>query len=281
MLELLLSIWAFGPTYFRSKFHIIDALVVIAGFALDLSLHGGVLEEAASLIVILRLWRVFKIIEELSLGAQEQVEEMEVEIEKLRSENLDLRRAGLSSKRAGEIWRMELESLREERDAVNMQGESLGESPGESRESKKKGKQAIEGYKDAWTEAPEEEVDESTPDEGETKYVEENEDEIEDELDGGDYGERAVGDETEYEERTGQSQGETEPEPKEGILSKVSGVFRKAKSGDDAGEVDKGGETGSGVGREDALALVGEEDEVYEDYEDENGDGDGDGRRRD
>lgn len=94
MLELLLSIWAFGPTYFRSKFHIIDALVVIAGFALDLSLHGGVLEEAASLIVILRLWRVFKIIEELSLGAQEQVEEMEVEIEKLRSENLDLRRAG-------------------------------------------------------------------------------------------------------------------------------------------------------------------------------------------
>ena len=56
--------------YFRSWFHCLDATVIIAGFVVDVSLKG-VQEEAGSLIVALRLWRVFKIIEELSAGAQE------------------------------------------------------------------------------------------------------------------------------------------------------------------------------------------------------------------
>jgi hypothetical protein len=56
----------------------------------DVLLHG-VLEEVASLVVILRLWRFFKIIEEFSVGAEEQMEGLNIRIEQLESENQDLK----------------------------------------------------------------------------------------------------------------------------------------------------------------------------------------------
>ena len=73
-------------SYFRSWFHCFDALVVVAGFIVDVLLHG-IIEEAASLIVIMRLWRVFKIIEELSVGAQEQSEDLQRKIDELENDN--------------------------------------------------------------------------------------------------------------------------------------------------------------------------------------------------
>lgn len=90
MLELLLSIWAFGWRYFNSWFHCLDATVIVASFAIDVLLKG-VLEEAAQLVVILRLWRFFKIIEEFSVGAQEQTEGLQEEIERLEEENRGLK----------------------------------------------------------------------------------------------------------------------------------------------------------------------------------------------
>lgn len=90
MLELVLSVWAFGWRYFKSYFHTFDALVILAGFIVDVLLHG-VLEEVASLVVILRLWRFFKIIEEFSVGAEEQMDGLELRIEQLESENSDLK----------------------------------------------------------------------------------------------------------------------------------------------------------------------------------------------
>jgi hypothetical protein len=56
----------------------------------DVLLHG-VLEEVASLVIILRLWRFFKIIEEFSVGAEEQMEGLNMRIEQLESENQDLK----------------------------------------------------------------------------------------------------------------------------------------------------------------------------------------------
>lgn len=53
-------------------------------------LHG-ILEEVASLVVILRLWRFFKIFEEFSVGAQEQMEGLELRIENLEEENRELK----------------------------------------------------------------------------------------------------------------------------------------------------------------------------------------------
>ncbi|ESZ97422.1 hypothetical protein SBOR_2200 [Sclerotinia borealis F-4128] len=75
--------------YFRSKFHCFDAAVILAGFIVDVLLHG-VLEEVASLVIILRLWRFFKIIEEFSVGAQEQMDGLEERIEQLEMKNREL-----------------------------------------------------------------------------------------------------------------------------------------------------------------------------------------------
>jgi len=91
MLELMLSVWAFGWRYFNSKFHVFDALVILASFIVDVLLHG-ILEEVASLVIILRLWRFFKIIEEFSVGAEEQMDGLELRIEQLESENAILKR---------------------------------------------------------------------------------------------------------------------------------------------------------------------------------------------
>ncbi|TAQ91537.1 hypothetical protein B7494_g150 [Chlorociboria aeruginascens] len=91
MVELIMSIWAFGWRYFQSTFHIFDALVIVAGFIVDVLLHG-VLEEIASLVVVLRLWRFFKIIEEFSVGAEEQMDQLEEKIEALESENEKLKK---------------------------------------------------------------------------------------------------------------------------------------------------------------------------------------------
>ena len=51
----------------------------------------GVIEEVASLVVILRLWRVAKIIEELSVGAQEQMEDLIEKVTDLQRENEELK----------------------------------------------------------------------------------------------------------------------------------------------------------------------------------------------
>jgi hypothetical protein len=62
----------------------------VAGFVVDVLLHG-ILEEVASLVIVLRLWRFFKIIEEFTVGAQEQMDGLELRIESLELENRDLK----------------------------------------------------------------------------------------------------------------------------------------------------------------------------------------------
>lgn len=51
----------------------------------------NVLEEAGSIVIVLRLWRVFKIIEELSAGAEEQMNTFEERIDSLEKKNQRLR----------------------------------------------------------------------------------------------------------------------------------------------------------------------------------------------
>ncbi|KAE8140209.1 hypothetical protein BDV38DRAFT_27621 [Aspergillus pseudotamarii] len=90
MLELMVTVFSFGKCYFSSKFHVFDALVIIVAFGVDVALHG-IEEELGSLIVVLRLWRVFKIIEELESANEDTLEEYEHEIERLRQDNTYLR----------------------------------------------------------------------------------------------------------------------------------------------------------------------------------------------
>ena len=62
------------------------------------------LEEVGSTVVVLRLWRVFKIIEEFSTGAEEQMDER---VEELQQENEELRKE-LASLRGGSNERREM-----------------------------------------------------------------------------------------------------------------------------------------------------------------------------
>lgn len=76
--------------YLDSWFHIFDALVIVASFLVDV-LTRGIEKEVASLVVILRLFRFVKIIEEMSVGASEQMEDLEMRVEQLEQENSDLK----------------------------------------------------------------------------------------------------------------------------------------------------------------------------------------------
>ena len=92
LLSFHISILSWGETqltrgsYFSSWFHTFDAAVILASFAIDLVAHG-VAEDIASLVVVLRLWRFVKVVEEVSLGAAERMEDLEAQIEKLTEEN--------------------------------------------------------------------------------------------------------------------------------------------------------------------------------------------------
>jgi hypothetical protein len=101
MVELILTLWAFGwwDYLIVSKIHILDALVIVLSFGIDLapyltSKEGSAEEQFSRLVIVLRLWRVFKIVEELGVsGAQGQmVEPLEEKVKELEEENKELRR---------------------------------------------------------------------------------------------------------------------------------------------------------------------------------------------
>jgi hypothetical protein len=63
----------------------------------------GTLEEIGSIVVVLRLWRVFKIIEEFSTAANDQMDVLSEKIDHLEMENNELRKElnGLKSMNGG------------------------------------------------------------------------------------------------------------------------------------------------------------------------------------
>lgn len=79
-----------GNRWFREWFHCFDAFVILASFLIDV-LEQGTLEEIGSLIVILRLWRFVKIVDELGVSAEERNEEIEAKVRTLERENEELR----------------------------------------------------------------------------------------------------------------------------------------------------------------------------------------------
>jgi voltage-gated hydrogen channel 1 len=75
-------------SYFSSKFHVFDAFVIVVAFVIDVGFRGA----AGSIVVVLRLWRVFKLLEELGTASEEVLEESNETIEHLREENARLKR---------------------------------------------------------------------------------------------------------------------------------------------------------------------------------------------
>ncbi|KAJ6104395.1 hypothetical protein N7523_010715 [Penicillium sp. IBT 18751x] len=82
-----LTVW---DSYFSNWFHIFDSLVILVAFVIEVALHG-MEEELGSLVIVLRLWRVFQIIEELRSASEDTLEEYEDELKNLRQENAGLR----------------------------------------------------------------------------------------------------------------------------------------------------------------------------------------------
>ncbi|KAL7938961.1 hypothetical protein V8C35DRAFT_276178 [Trichoderma chlorosporum] len=90
LLELVACLFAFGLRFLASWFHLFDAAVIIASFVIDVT-SRGLTESIGSLIVVLRLWRLAKISEEVVLGATERMEVLEQQLEDLEAENSRLR----------------------------------------------------------------------------------------------------------------------------------------------------------------------------------------------
>ncbi|KAL7802615.1 hypothetical protein V8C43DRAFT_300766 [Trichoderma afarasin] len=90
LIELGASLFAFGLRFLASWFHLFDAAVIIASFVIDVT-SRGLTESIGSLIVVLRLWRLAKISEEVVLGATERMEVLEKQLEDLEAENSRLR----------------------------------------------------------------------------------------------------------------------------------------------------------------------------------------------
>jgi hypothetical protein len=63
-----MALWAFGPSYYNpvgkvphSSLHLFDAAIIITTFVLEVALKGRE-RELAGLLVILRLWRLVKLV---------------------------------------------------------------------------------------------------------------------------------------------------------------------------------------------------------------------------
>ena len=64
--------------------------MILVAFIVDVFSHGR-LEELGSIVIVLRLWRVFQIIEELRSVIEDTLEKNENEIHGLRQEIISLR----------------------------------------------------------------------------------------------------------------------------------------------------------------------------------------------
>lgn len=62
----------------------------MVSFVVDLFVRG-VVEDIVSIVIVLRLWRLVKIVQEVSVGAAERMEELEARVVQLEKENHELR----------------------------------------------------------------------------------------------------------------------------------------------------------------------------------------------
>ncbi|KAJ8098117.1 hypothetical protein POJ06DRAFT_258572 [Lipomyces tetrasporus] len=94
MVELISCVYAFGLLYFAGKgrwLRMLDAVVIIASFVIDI-LEQGTALEGAELIVVLRFWRIAKIAEHIGSETKEEMEELKEDNHMLRLRVMELDR---------------------------------------------------------------------------------------------------------------------------------------------------------------------------------------------
>lgn len=66
-----------------------DAIVIIGAFVIELAITDP-MDQAGSLIIVIRLWRVFKVVGELSSEAEGEITALRKQIEKLKHKNEEI-----------------------------------------------------------------------------------------------------------------------------------------------------------------------------------------------
>ncbi|KAK0389684.1 hypothetical protein NLU13_3257 [Sarocladium strictum] len=90
IIELAACLFSFGPRYLSSWFHVFDSAIIVLSFAVDVA-SRGLTQSIGSLLIVLRLWRLAKISEELILGAKERMDLLEQQLHELENENSHLK----------------------------------------------------------------------------------------------------------------------------------------------------------------------------------------------
>ncbi|KIJ68981.1 hypothetical protein HYDPIDRAFT_23848 [Hydnomerulius pinastri MD-312] len=87
LVEIPLAIWAFGFRFYlpfsgvpHAPLHLFDAIIIVTTFVLEFVLKGRE-RELAGLLIILRLWRLVKLVGGIAVGAGEVEEEVLKELE--------------------------------------------------------------------------------------------------------------------------------------------------------------------------------------------------------
>lgn len=88
LVEVGFKIFVYGREFFHHKFEVLDSIVVVVSFILDLVLLFREHEfEAVGLLILLRLWRVARIINGIILSVKTRSEQ---QVSKLKQVNLKL-----------------------------------------------------------------------------------------------------------------------------------------------------------------------------------------------
>ncbi|KAJ7740711.1 hypothetical protein DFH07DRAFT_1064163 [Mycena maculata] len=104
LVEIPITLWALGPRFYNpfgrvphAALHLFDAFIIITTFILEFVLRGKE-KELAGLLIILRLWRLVKLVGGVSVGVGEigeqdavRAAEAEEQLAAVKKENADLR----------------------------------------------------------------------------------------------------------------------------------------------------------------------------------------------
>ncbi|KAI8054131.1 hypothetical protein BDF22DRAFT_743100 [Syncephalis plumigaleata] len=77
--EQVLHLYAFGIRYFTSWLHLLDVCVIVGSLVAELMLKGRE-REAASLLIILRFWRVLRVMDAAALAVEMRMEKEQQEM---------------------------------------------------------------------------------------------------------------------------------------------------------------------------------------------------------
>ncbi|TCD60020.1 hypothetical protein EIP91_010871 [Steccherinum ochraceum] len=111
LVEIPVTLWALGPSYFNpfgrmphAALHLFDAIIIVTTFVLEIVLRGKE-RELAALLIVLRLWRLVKLVGGIAVGAGDLEEENAKVLMETQQELEETRKALLEAQDENETLR--------------------------------------------------------------------------------------------------------------------------------------------------------------------------------